>query len=135
MPPFSGCLARRQAQAAGPDELLFPAVAFDLPHHLGRTGQMINQRGVLDWQLGRLERTFLDDRGVEGPPADILAVSDEAISGTETASMGLANRENLIHLWNDLHRFSQRMLRPVFNLCHYKSDSGPAAASLSGGRT
>ena len=61
---------------------------------------MVNQGRMPDRRLGRLERHFFENGGVERAPADRLAMGNQAIFGPERTTVRLGNRKHLIDMRN-----------------------------------
>jgi hypothetical protein len=59
---------------------------------------MVNQGGMPNWGFGRLEGHFFENRGVKRPPADRLAVGNQAILGPERTTVRFGNRKNRIRM-------------------------------------
>lgn len=81
MLPLCDFAAGRQAHVARSDKGAAFRAALDFAGDFRGVAQMIDEIGVLYGGLGRPERGFFDDRGVQRPPANVLALSDNAVLG------------------------------------------------------
>jgi hypothetical protein len=66
----------RKADPTRPNQRLIPRGAIDLAHNFGGARQMIDQGWVMNSRFDGLERSFLQDRGVQGTPTNVGTVDD-----------------------------------------------------------
>ena len=59
---------------------------------------------MVDRRLGRLKRTFLDDRRVERTPPGILAVRDQSVADPQGAPMSFPDSKNRSRRSDRKHR-------------------------------
>jgi hypothetical protein len=89
--PFGRCPRWSHADVARTQQSLFAMGTFDLSHHLGGMGDVVDDERMIQCGLGNVERRFLEDGGVKRTPARILTVGEQLVFRPHRAPVCLAD--------------------------------------------
>ena len=89
--PFGRCPRWSHADVARTEQSLFATGAFDLSHHLGGMGDVVDDERMFQRGFGNVERRFLEDGCVKRTPAHILTVGEHIVFRAHRAPECLAD--------------------------------------------
>src|SRR4030095_5902761 len=93
--PGGRCVAGSEANPPGANQLAVAWAPIDLPRNFRRACQMVDEHRMTNGRFRCPEWALFQNCRVEGPPADILAVGNDAISRSRCASVSFFDGENL----------------------------------------
>ncbi len=89
--PFGRRPRWRHADVARAEESPFATSAFDLSHHLGWMGDVVDDERMIQRGFSDVKRRFLENRGVKRTPAHVLTVGEQLVFGPHRAPVRFAD--------------------------------------------